>query len=170
MWKEIIDQTDTTITIRVWAWENRDEFVHWSLDAWYCGIENLVSIPWAVGAAPMQNIGAYGVEVWSLIESVECVDQETGEMFGLTADACHFWYRDSIFKHELKNKAIITHVTFILHKYSPENYTPKCDYWAIKQRLTTPHPTPTQLANTISEIRASKLPDYTTIGTAWSFF
>lgn len=168
--KTIQTQTDTTITLKVWAGENRDAFVRWTIEQWYCGIENLISIPWSVWAAPMQNIWAYGVEVWTRISEVEAVHIGSGEKRTLSKEACDFWYRDSIFKHALKWKVIITSVTFILEKYSPDNYEPVISYWAIKDRIEWKTLDPALVAKTIAAIRASKLPDWTKIGTAWSFF
>lgn len=171
--KEIINETDTQAYIRVWWWENRDDFVRRSIEEWYAWCENLVSIPGTVWAAPMQNIGAYGVEVWNIIKTVEYIDLHTWKTHILTWDECKFWYRDSIFKQYLKDAIYITHVTFILEKYSPETYIPLISYGAIQKKINTVAGdplTPKIIATTIAKIRASKLPDWKTIGTAWSFF
>ncbi len=173
LWKEIINENDTAVTLRIWWWENRDAFVQRSIEQWYCWIENLISIPWSVWAAPMQNIWAYGVEVQSVIDSVEYIDSESWKSIKtLENDQCKFCYRHSIFKETLKGKAFITHVTITLQKYNPETYTPHIKYWAIQERLST-HSwpiTPTLVAETIASIRESKLPNRQTLWTAWSFF
>ena len=164
-WKEILEEDASSITIQVWAGENRNDFVRRSIDQWYCGIENLVSIPGAVGAAPMQNIGAYGGEVKSVIQNVHCVrigppdtrwtPLEAGErvpwgegvdttdwkevveggLLKLNNDQCSFSYRSSIFKTDLKDKVFITHVTFKLDKYTPTTYEPTISYGAIRDKL-----------------------------------
>lgn len=171
MWKEIIAQDETTVTIKVWAGENRDQFVRWCIQQWYTGIEQLVSIPGCVWASPMQNIWAYGVEVKDVIQNVEYIYIPTWEEKQISNSKCNFGYRESIFKHDLKNKVIITHVTFTLGIYTPETYQPNIWYGAIQDNLgDTKTITPHILATTISDIRASKLPDRTKLGTAWSFF
>lgn len=167
----VLEQTKETVTICVWWWENRDEFVHWSIENGYCGIENLVSIPGSIWAAPMQNIWAYWVEVWTFIKSVSYCDTTTWSTTTIDADNCTFGYRHSIFKDKLKEKALITHVTFTLQKYDPERYDPKVHYGAIAEKITTYDTiTPGIVAKTIADIRASKLPDRKSLWTAWSFF
>ncbi len=200
--KEIIKETENYSIIKVWAGENRDDFVWRTIKQWYCGLENLVSIPWSVWAAPMQNIWAYGVEVWLCIESVSSmilnknigqVQQDTTtlkpikiwSLFSLNKKQCTFWYRDSIFKKALKDSVIITHVTFRLEKYKPKTYKPNIKYGAIQEKLSINIPSsergsreefnieglsPHRIATAISEIRASKLPDWHTLWTAGSFF
>lgn len=176
--KEIIEETNEYVVIQVWAWENRDQFVHRTLQKWYVWLENLVSIPGTVWAAPMQNIWAYWVEVKESIINVQWIDLPSKTEIILAAYECNFWYRKSIFKHELKDKFFITHVTFKLEKYRPNNYFPMIDYWAIQSKLNKQSEdelndkplTPKIVADCIAEIRAWKLPDRTSIGTAWSFF
>ena len=101
MGKQTLENED--ILIQVGAGENRDEFVHRSIEQWYCGTENLVSIPGTIGAAPVQNIGAYGVEAKDIIFSVTGVHTDTWEIQTLNNAACDFSYRNSIFKAELKD-------------------------------------------------------------------
>ena len=177
--KEITEQSPTHTTLTVWAGENRNEFVLRAIDQWYTGIENLISIPGNVWAAPMQNIWAYGVEVKDTIVSVSGIyllphrDHQPWDSFTLTSQQCEFGYRESIFKHALKGKLIITHVTFKLEIYSPESYTPNLSYGKVQEELDNASistPTPGDIATTIAAIRASKLPDWTEIGTAGSFF
>ena len=171
--KEIIEEDDETVTIKVGAGENWNTFVEWTLEQWYCWLENLISIPWSVGAAPMQNIWAYGVEAKSSIQDVELIELEAWELKSISNNECDFWYRSSIFKAELKNKVFISHVTFALSKYSAESYEPNITYGAIQEQLEKQwiqQPTPKQVADIVRNIRASKLPDRTKIWTAGSFF
>lgn len=176
MGKEIVEHGEWFVVIKVGAGENRDEFVQRAIDQGYCGIENLVSIPGNVGAAPMQNIWAYGIEAKAIIESVEGIDYSDSmqPVFKTRSNQeCLFGYRDSIFKQELKSKVFITHVTFILPIYDPVDYHPVVSYGALKEKLegvSANNITPRLIADTISAIRASKLPDRTVLGTAGSFF
>lgn len=163
--KEIIEEDEIFITIKVWGGENRDDFVWWIIDQGYCGIENLVSIPGSIGASPMQNIWAYGVEVWSCIESVSCrtlspligtLQNNTKQikplkwwaLLELKKNECIFWYRTSIFKQELKDKVFITHVTFKLKKYTSKTYNPNIEYKAIQEKLIERTPSPSEAVAT----------------------
>lgn len=175
--KEIVSEDDTTVTIKVGWWEDWNEFVLRSVKQWYYGCENLVSIPGTVWAAPMQNIWAYGVEVKDLILNVEWVDLPSGAHIILDNYECDFDYRDSVFKQWLKGKFFITHATFRLNKYSPQTYFPQLSYGAVTNKISEMcgdmldcKLTPTLVADAIAQIRASKLPDWKQIGTAWSFF
>ena len=178
MWRKIIDETDDAVTIKAGAGENRDEFVKRTLAQWYTGCENLISIPGTIWAAPMQNIWAYGVEVKDMIQNVEWIDIPSKASIILAAYECNFWYRDSVFKKELKDNFFITHVTFQLQKYAPETYFPKIEYGAIQQKLLENEKdgnldtqiTPQIVADAIAEIRASKLPNREELWTAGSFF
>jgi len=120
----------------------------------------------------MQNIWAYGVETKSVIMQVEYLHLETGEIRTLSNKECAFGYRHSIFKDSLKWKAIITHVTFILEIYNEDTYTPQLSYGAIVTHLEKhfDKTTPQTVSKSIAAIRASKLPDRHSLGTAWSFF
>lgn len=181
MGKEIIAQDTNSITIKVWAGENWNDFVVRTIQQGYCGLENLISIPGTVGAAPMQNIGAYGVEAGDLIIQVEYSDLNW-HTHVLSKDDCQFWYRDSIFKQTLKDQTCITHVIFQLQKYNASSYVANIKYGAIEEKvyelLNNWQPatdnwqpiTPSLIAQAVAEIRASKLPDRTVIGTAGSFF
>lgn len=171
-WKDILQEDDTSATIKVWAGESRDAFVRWSIKQWYTWIENLVSIPWTVGACPIQNIWAYGVEAKDSITEVTYIDLITWQTHTLSYKECHFWYRSSIFKQSLKNTCIITHVSFTLEKYNQASYDPCISYGAITKALEKQNAplTPDLVAHTIASIRASKLPDRKSLGTAWSFF
>jgi len=133
------------------------------------GIENLALIPGTIGSCPIQNIGAYGSEVKDVIESVEVVDIKSMQMFEFKNNECNFGYRNSIFKHELKDKVIIVSVTFKLTKKHKLNL----DYGALKQELTISritNPTITDVANAVRNIRQCKLPDPKEIGNSGSFF
>lgn len=175
--KERINETDKQISFKVWAGENRDDFVRWSIENGYAGAENLASIPGTVWAAPMQNIGAYWIEIKDLIRSVEWVDLDSWAHVLLASYECKFWYRDSIFKKKLKNKFFITHVNLVLDKYDASRYQSHLQYGAVKANIEARLEnkkdeviTPKIVAEEISKIRASKLPDRKKIGTAWSFF
>lgn len=177
MWSEIIDESDTDVIVKVWGWENRDEFVQYCLEQDRCGMENLISIPGSVGAAPMQNIWAYWVEIKDLIINVEWIDMPSNTSIILANYECNFGYRDSVFKHELKNKFFITHVTFNLKKFVPSTYFPQISYGAIQRKLEEQfwdkldtQLTPQIIAGSIASIRESKLPNRKEIWTAWSFF
>lgn len=135
----------------------------------YSGIENLSLIPGNVGAAPMQNIGAYGVELKDVFYSLEAVEIETGAVHSFTAEACEFGYRESVFKRKLKGQFIITSVTLKLSKNPKINTS----YGAIEEeleRLGVSEPTIKDVSNAVINIRQSKLPDPKELGNAGSFF
>lgn len=175
MGKEVEDDQDKQhITIHTWAWENWDTFVWRSVREWYCGLENLVSIPWTVGASPVQNIGAYGVEVESRIAYIEWIDTLTGNFRRYSHHECEFGYRDSVFKRRLQWTFFITWVVFLLHTFSSEIYTPVIKYGAVQERVAATGQwttvTPYHVATAIAQIRSEKLPNRKELGTAWSFF
>lgn len=164
---ELEDDSDGT-RIAVAAGESWDDFVRWSLGQGYAGLENLVLIPGSVGAAPMQNIGAYGTEVAEFIESVEVWDRQTGEVVVLAPDACEFAYRNSLFKRN-PDRYIITAVRFRL----PHARELALDYVGIRdelQRMGNTRPTPFHVAEAVVRLRTRKLPDPAVIGNAGSFF
>ncbi|MGB0934132.1 MAG: UDP-N-acetylmuramate dehydrogenase [Lishizhenia sp.] len=163
-------EDEETIHLRVGAGTNWHEFVLYCIDKNYGGVENLSLIPGSVGASPMQNIGAYGVEIKDVFVSLEAflIDELMVKTFD--KETCKFGYRESIFKHELKNKAIITSVTFKLTK---TNHTLKTHYGAIETELeskTILSPTIKDISNAVIAIRESKLPNPKEIGNAGSFF
>ena len=172
--KEIVKEENNDVYVKVGAWENRHEIMMWSLDQWYVWGENMVSIPGNVGSAPVGNIGAYGKEAKDIIFEVEWIDNETQEKKVRKNSECAFGYRESIFKHELKDKIIITAVTFMFTQQS-SNYVPNSQYTDIQKAIIEKGRdqakiTAQELADIIIEIREGKLPDRKKIGTAGSFF
>jgi UDP-N-acetylmuramate dehydrogenase len=164
-----IKDTKDYVYLNVQAGEVWDDFINYCLQNNFGGIENLALIPGNVGSCPIQNIGAYGVEVKDCIESVEVLDIHTLQMWELNNRECCFGYRDSVFKHELKDKVIILSVTFKLTK----EHTLHLEYPAIQAGLDVlgiNNPTIQSVAQAITNIRLSKLPDPKEIGNAGSFF
>ena len=154
--------------LRVAAGERWDNFVRWSLAQGYAGLENLILIPGTVGAAPIQNIGAYGSEVSEFITTVEAWDRSKGEFVQLDKATCAFAYRDSLFKHE-PERFIITAVDFEL----PHRHELKLDYSGLRQELEAmgvDAPQPADVALAVETLRRRKLPDPALIGNAGSFF
>ncbi len=164
---EIIAEDRSTVKIQVGAGECWDDFVAWTATWNFGGIENLSLIPGSVGSSPIQNIGAYGVEVRQAIERVYAVDTLTGQKLTFENEACRFGYRDSIFKGSWKHKCIITSVVFRLAKNPVLNtgYQPVADKMAGKERQDVE-----TMRQVIIEIRQSKLPDPDILGNAGSFF
>jgi UDP-N-acetylmuramate dehydrogenase len=145
------------------------EFVLYCIENQYAGIENLSLIPGTVGAAPMQNIGAYGVEIKEIFNSLEAVHIGTGKSRIFTSEECQFGYRESVFKKELKGQYIITAVTFRLGKVAVFNTS----YGAIQdtlKQMSVETPTLRSVSDAVIHIRRSKLPDPAEIGNAGSFF
>ncbi|WP_296700370.1 UDP-N-acetylmuramate dehydrogenase [Algoriphagus sp.] len=166
---EIIKEDADSIWVKVGAGENWHNFVLHAIDNKWAGIENLSLIPGTVGASPMQNIGAYGVEIKDVFHSLRALNRATLEQEEFNAEECKFGYRESVFKNELKGKFIITSVTFKLNK-RPDF---KLDYGAIKEVLAGENHSNLSLravSNAVIKIRQSKLPDPKEIGNAGSFF
>ncbi|HET6633118.1 MAG TPA: UDP-N-acetylmuramate dehydrogenase [Rhodanobacteraceae bacterium] len=156
------------VGLRVAAGERWDDFVRWSLAEGHAGLENLIMIPGTVGAAPIQNIGAYGVEVAEFIEAVEAWDREAGRFVSLARDDCAFGYRDSRFKRE-PGRHIVTAVRFRL----PRAPAPRTDYAGLREelaRMGVERPAPFHVAEAVVHLRTRKLPDPAVIGNAGSFF
>ncbi|HEY1148708.1 MAG TPA: UDP-N-acetylmuramate dehydrogenase, partial [Pseudoduganella sp.] len=154
--------------VRAAAGENWHEFVQWTLAQGVGGLENLSLIPGTVGAAPIQNVGAYGAETKDVFLSLTAFDPASGETVEMDAAACRFGYRDSVFKHEGR-ELIIVDVRFAL----PRAWQPNLRYAELanavaEQGLSAP--TPQQVADTVIAIRRRKLPDPAQIGNAGSFF
>jgi UDP-N-acetylmuramate dehydrogenase len=150
------------------AGENWHEFVLWCISQNYGGLENLSLIPGNVGTSPIQNIGAYGVEIKDTFYQLEALEIATGKIKTFTKEACNFGYRNSIFKNELKNKYIIINVTFKLTKH---NHKTTISYGAIKNYLQNiSEPSIKDISNAVISIRESKLPNPKKIGNSGSFF
>lgn len=164
---KILSETDEMVTIQAAAGERWDDLVKYAVDNNLCGLENLSLIPGSVGASPIQNIGAYGAEVAEVIETVKGIDIDTGKIIEYQRDECHFGYRDSIFKSELKNKFLITSVTFKLFKKSGL----KLDYGNLREEAERLGEITLQnVRQAVINIRKSKLPDPAVTGNAGSFF
>jgi len=162
-------ETDNSVVVTAAAGENWHEFVSWCVGHGYGGLENLSLIPGNVGSCPIQNIGAYGVEIKDCFHSLEAIDLKTGETRTYTPEECNFGYRDSIFKSELKGKIAIWSVTFRL-LLNPEIHL---EYGAIRQELAVmgiDNPGIAEVSNAVCAIRRSKLPDPKLMGNAGSFF
>ncbi len=165
----VIDQNEDLVFVKASAGEVWHTFVQHAVDNNWGGIENLSLIPGSVGASPMQNIGAYGVEIKDVFHSLEALEISSGKIKSFDAKTCAFGYRESIFKRELKNKYIIISVTFVLHKNPKINTS----YGAIndelsKMGITTPNIK--DVSQAVINIRQSKLPNPAEIGNAGSFF
>ncbi|MEL7834939.1 UDP-N-acetylmuramate dehydrogenase [Fodinibius sp. Rm-B-1B1-1] len=167
--REVIEETDEHIWLKVGAGENWHETVRYCVEKGWGGIENLSLIPGTVGAAPIQNIGAYGVELQDVFEWLEAVDIEGREVRRYEKEHCEFGYRDSIFKGELKGIVIVTTVVLKLSK-KPELNT---SYGAIQseiERRKISNPTIRDISDIVIDIRNSKLPNPEILGNAGSFF
>jgi UDP-N-acetylmuramate dehydrogenase len=165
------EKSDTDVEIVAGAGENWDEFVAHTVSRNLFGIENLSLIPGTVGAAPVQNIGAYGTEIMNVISWVEVFDQETKKIKRLINEECGFTYRDSMFKKPHGKKYVITRVAFVLHKKSSLNTSYKDVYEYIKTHTISPENlTLSKIREIVINIRKAKLPDILVYGTAGSFF
>lgn len=145
------------------------DVVTWTVDQGWGGFENMALIPGTIGAAPMQNIGAYGVEQASCFVSCDALDVATGEISTYTNDVCAFGYRESIFKHELRDRAIILSVTYRLQQ-APDVVTTYRDVAEELQHNNVQQPTVRDVYDAVVAIRRRKLPDPAEIGNAGSFF
>ena len=166
---EILKEDENEFIVRAQAGEDWPEFVSFCVGKGWHGVENLAHIPGKVGAAPVQNIGAYGMELKDSFLQCEAMNLTTGETLVFPKEACCFGYRESIFKHELKGQYIITSVDFLLKKNAPLHL----EYGNIKAYLEQngiEKPTLQQLHDAICAIRNAKLPDVKQIGSAGSFF
>ncbi|MBS1527088.1 MAG: UDP-N-acetylmuramate dehydrogenase [Bacteroidetes bacterium] len=157
------------VFVEAGAGEVWNDLVNYSVNRGYAGIENLSLIPGSVGASPIQNIGAYGVELKDVFKSCRAFEIATGQIRTFSKEDCRFGYRESIFKDELKGQFIITSVKLHLSLVPHLNL----EYGAIKQELANRNitdPTIADVSRAVSHIRVSKLPDPSTIGNAGSFF
>ena len=164
---EIVDQDDRKARVKVAAGENWHDFVLWCLENDLGGVENLALIPGNVGAAPIQNIGAYGVELREVFESCEAISIDTGKVKIFKKDQCNFGYRNSIFKNTLKGKYIIFSVQFNLNK---PPHALNFSYKGLSEKLEGKIPNIQSIAQAVIEIRSSKLPNPKKIGNCGSFF
>jgi UDP-N-acetylmuramate dehydrogenase len=165
----LINENDSHVWIQVGAGENWHEFVLYCVSNGWGGVENLSLIPGCVGASPMQNIGAYGVELKDVFDSLEAYSIAAKKVQIFLKEDCRFGYRESVFKHELKNKYIITNVTFKLNKKPVLNTS----YGAINEELKAmgaKAPGLKEISEAVIRIRQNKLPDPALTGNAGSFF
>ena len=163
-------EDDDTVTLKVMAGENWHSFVLWTLEHGYGGLENLSLIPGQVGTAPIQNIGAYGVELKDVFVSCDAMSVDTGKLRTFSKADCNFGYRDSYFKQEGKGKFVITSVILQLTK---KNHGIHTEYGAIKTELQErgiKDPGIKDVSDAVIAIRSSKLPDPATLGNSGSFF
>lgn len=166
---EIVGEDDEATYVRAAAGENWHQLVQWTLQHNLSGLENLSLIPGSVGAAPIQNIGAYGIEIKDRFHSLTLFDFETGEQTTLDKAACLFGYRDSVFKHRLRDSAVVLDVTFAL----PKKWQAAIRYADVTQELAArkiTEPTAQDIGAAVIAIRTRKLPDPAVIGNAGSFF
>jgi UDP-N-acetylmuramate dehydrogenase len=166
---EVVNEDNESILLRVSSGETWHDLVDFAVLRGYWGIENLAFIPGTVGAAPMQNIGAYGGELKNVLESVEVYDLETGEQKQIFGQECELGYRDSVFKNKFKDKYFISKVVLRLSKIPAPNIAYK-----VLQNFINEHDikieNPKDISDAVTAIRKSKLPDPTVIGNAGSFF
>lgn len=166
---ELLKEDDEHVWIQVAAGENWSDFVDSCVQKGWGGLENLTGIPGTVGASPVQNVGAYGVEAKDVIESVEYFEIASGKWKTILNSECQFSYRDSIFKRDLKNQVIITSVAFRLDKNPSLNLS----YGGIQQQFKEEgilQPTIKNVSHAVKTLRNEKLPDPAIIGSAGSFF
>ena len=174
---QVVDETATDWIIQAGAGVAWHELVRWSVANGYPGLENMALIPGTVGAAPVQNIGAYGMELQNRFHSLDAVNLRTGKAFTLDAQQCAFGYRDSVFKHlatgdhatGLKGVAVITQVRLAL----PKHWRPEIAYQDLQRKVDDTgiaQPTAQQVFDWVVDIRTAKLPDPRDIGNAGSFF
>ena len=175
--KRLVSETDRHWIVEAGAGEVWHELVAWTLQQGWPGLENLALVPGTVGAAPVQNIGAYGVELQDRFHELDAVDLRTGQLFTLNAAQCSFGYRESVFKHApsdasahgLAGCAVIVRVRFAL----PKAWKPEIEYLDLQrkqQETGITQPTAQQVFDWVVAIRRAKLPDPAVIGNAGSFF
>jgi UDP-N-acetylmuramate dehydrogenase len=167
--RRLVEEREDAWIVEAGAGETWHDFVVWTLEQGFPGLENLALIPGTVGASPVQNIGAYGVEVKDRFDSLDAVDLVTGRSVRIDAEMCAFGYRDSVFKHSLASRSVITRVRFRL----PKPWQPVIGYLDLERKRAETgieHPDARQIFDWICGIRRAKLPDPATIGNAGSFF
>lgn len=167
--RRLVEERDDAFIVEAGAGEPWHEFVMWTLAQGLPGLENLALIPGTVGASPVQNIGAYGVELADRFESLDAVDLVTGRSVVLGPRICAFGYRDSVFKHSLAGRSVITRVRFRL----PKPWQPVLGYLELERKVAETGitaPDAQQVADWICAIRRAKLPDPRELGNVGSFF
>jgi len=168
--REVIQEDENNVIIRAMAGENWHELVMWSLEQGFGGIENLALIPGKAGTAPIQNIGAYGVELKDVFEACTAMDIKTGALKRFNREQCRFGYRDSFFKQEGKGRFIIVSLELRLTK---KGHLLSTSYGAIEAELgarSISDPSPGDIADAVIDIRRRKLPDPSRLGNSGSFF
>ena len=168
--KKIIEDSDDFVYVESQAGESWHEFVLWTIDQNFGGLENMSLIPGNVGATPVQNIGAYGTEIKDTFVSCEAIAIENQEVKTFLKEECHFEYRESIFKNEAKDKYIITSVVFKLTKKNHKINTSYGDITNELEKNNISNPTLKEVSDAVIAIRQSKLPDPKDLGNSGSFF
>ena len=177
MGRRLLEEGPKAVLLEAGAGENWHDFVAWTLDQGYAGLENLALIPGTVGASPVQNVGAYGVELQDRFDSLDAIDLVTGKTFTLNAAQCAFGYRDSVFKHVaategnfgLGGRALILRVRLRL----PKPWKPVLGYVDLERKMHDSgihQPSARQIYDWVCAVRTAKLPDPRVIGNAGSFF
>ncbi|WP_299880167.1 UDP-N-acetylmuramate dehydrogenase [uncultured Cocleimonas sp.] len=166
MGKDIAKEDDEAVYVSAAAGENWHDFVRWTIDQGFAGLENLSLIPGSVGAAPIQNIGAYGVELSNTLHSLQAVNLETADILEFDKELCQFGYRESFFKSQALDKLLITSVTFRLPK-KPEWHI---NYAGLREALAGEVLTADVISQAVISERQRKLPNPSQIGNAGSFF
>jgi UDP-N-acetylmuramate dehydrogenase len=167
--RRVVEERDDALIVELGAGENWHDVVAWTLDQGWPGLENLALIPGSVGAAPVQNIGAYGLELRERFHSLDAVDLITGRTVTLDAAACRFGYRDSVFKHALAGKSVITRLRLRL----PRPWTPVLGYLDLERKMAETGnraPDARTIFDWVCTIRRGKLPDPAQMGNVGSFF
>ncbi len=167
--RNLVEEDGDSVLIEVAAGENWHEFVLWTLNQGYYGLENLSLIPGLVGAAPMQNIGAYGVEISNVLESVKALDWQSGQIVSIKSEDCGFSYRDSRFKSTEPDRFLILSCHLRLLK----NFKPELSYTGLASELSAmniKNPGAKEVSEAVIRIRQRKLPDPAVIANAGSFF
>ena len=168
--KKIIKEDDNFVWVESQAGENWHEFVLWTIDQNFGGLENMSLIPGNVGTTPVQNIGAYGTEIKDTFVSCDVMKITNQEMKTFTKEECHFGYRESVFKNEVKDQYIITSVVYKLTKHSHKINISYGDIASELAKNNITNPTLKDVSNAVIAIRQSKLPDPKELGNSGSFF
>jgi len=167
---QVVEEKDQSVIIQVGAGENWHQLVLYCVEHGWGGVENLSLIPGTVGAAPIQNIGAYGVEIRQVLQHVDGIHLETGRSQRFEVDDCRFGYRESVFKNDLRQKFFISSVTLRLSRKSHRLDTHYGALQQVLERNKVDHPTIQDISDAVISIRQSKLPDPAVLGNAGSFF